>query len=299
MGPYLMTFILVIIAIVFAQAKEIAFTFDDAPVGSTVHYETNERTQVLVNKLKKMNVPSVMVFANPCKGKDSTSTIKQLELYKKNGHLIGNHTCTHSRLDDVGFDVYSKDIKDAEAILKPLTVGQKYFRFPYLNESDNIDLRNQVRDWLKNNNYRNGMVSIDNDDYYFTYKLNKAKDLNKKIDYEKVKSLFLSHILGSIDFYDKLAIETIGYSPKHVLLLHEMDATVLFIDSLVVELRAKGWKIIAVDEAFQDRLYKKMPHSTYTNNGVIAQIAHEKTGEKEGYFQFDKISAELDKILGL
>ncbi len=34
------------------QAKEIALTFDDAPVGSTVYFETHERTNELIKKLK-------------------------------------------------------------------------------------------------------------------------------------------------------------------------------------------------------------------------------------------------------
>lgn len=282
-----------------APAKEIALTFDDSPMGTSSHFETVERTRVLIDKLKALNAPATMVFANPCKRKDSVSVMTQLELFKKNGHLLGNHTCTHPRLDEVGFEKYSKDIERADELLTPLFAGQKYFRYPYLNESNNEILRDQVRYWLKDNNYRNGMVSIDNDDYLFSSKMNKAKSLNKKIDYEKVKALFLSHVLGAVEFYDNLAIETIGYSPKHVLLLHEMDATVMFIDSLVIELRKRGWKIIAADEAFQDQLYNNSPKSTYANNGILAQIAHDKTGEKKGYFEFEKLQADLDKILGL
>ena len=39
--------------------------------------------------------------------------------------------------------------------------------------------------------------------------------------------------------------------------------------------------------------------NVYANNGIIAQIALEKTGEKNGYMFFDEIKAELIKILGI
>lgn len=95
-----------------------------------------------------------MIFSNPCKGNSLESTLKQLQLYKDNGHLIGNHTCSHPRLDDVGYDEYTKDIAKADRILKPLMFAEKYFRYPYLNESNKIILRDKVRSWLKEKQYR-------------------------------------------------------------------------------------------------------------------------------------------------
>lgn len=277
-------------------AKEIALTFDDAPVSSSQHFESSARTDELIKKLKILKVPEVMIFANPCKEKNS---ISQLKKYVDAGHLIANHTCSHPRLDDVGFSVYSKDAEKADWLLSSLLSGQRFFRFPFLNESKDEKLRDQMRDWLKANNYRSGMVSVDNDDYIFSWAINKAKDNKKKIDYKKVEQLFLDHLLGAVDFYDDLAVKNLGHSPKHVILLHEVDATVMFIDSLVNELRKKGWKIISAKEAYQDKLYLEKPKNTYGNNGIVAQVAFEITGEKNGYNHFDEIKAKLTKILGL
>lgn len=281
------------------SAKEIALTFDDAPFGSSRHYDSEKRTNELIEKLKKHHVPSVLIFANACKKKDAAAVVRQLKKYRDNGHFIGNHTCSHPRLDDVGFSTFSKDAEKGDTLLAPLFAGQKFFRFPYLNESNDEKLRDQMRDWLKANRYRNGMVSIDNEDHIFSFKINQAKQLGKKIDYEKVKQLFLNHLLGAAEYYDELAVKSLGYSPKHVLLLHEMDATVMFIDSLIIALRQRGWTIIGVDKAYQDRIYFESPKNTGANNGILSQVVAEKTGEKKGYSKFEEIKAELDKILGL
>lgn len=282
-----------------SSAKEIALTFDDAPMGPSAHFGSVERTEKLIQKLDSLKIPQVMIFANPCKRKDSKSVLGQLGLYAKQGHLIENHTCSHPRLDEVGFEIFSKDLIQAEGILSPLFEGEKFFRFPYLNESRDPVLRNQMRDFLKANSYRNAMVSVDTDDYLFAFKLNEAKKKNLSIDYKKVEELFVKHIVGAARFYDDLARETLGYSPKHVLLLHENDANVLFLEAAVKALRSEGWKIIGTEEAYKDPLYKMAPQSTYANNGIIAQVNHDKTGLKKGYFVFEDLDEELDQILGL
>ena len=281
------------------KVKEIALTFDDAPKPTTAHFESTARTQELIRKLSELKVTGAMIFANACRPGDASLVIEQLKKYKNAGHVIANHTCTHPRLDDVGYEVFTQDAKKGDQLLKPLFGAQKFFRYPFLNEGKDQILRDQVRDWLAKNNYRHGAVSVDDDDYFFSYKINQAKEQGKKIDHDKVKALFIDHLVGAADFYDDLAVKTIGRSPKHVLLLHEVDATVLYIDSLVHELRNRGWKIISAEEAYSDPIYQEQPKNLYANNGIIAQLAMEKTGERIGYNHYDQLNVQLNQILGL
>ncbi|MFN8370905.1 MAG: hypothetical protein U0T83_09820 [Bacteriovoracaceae bacterium] len=53
------------------------------------------------------------------------------------------------------------------------------------------------------------------------------------------------------------------------MLLHEVDATVMFVDALVKELRKRGWKIIAAD-AYQDKIYFNRPQNTYESNAYCS-----------------------------
>lgn len=281
----------------FIHAKEIALTFDDSPMPTSRHFKSHERTDELIRKLKELKIPKVIIFANPCKREGSASVISQLKKYREAGHLIGNHTCTHPRLDEVGFDRFSQDAALGDKLLGPLFLGQKFFRFPYLNESNDVKLRDKMRQWLIDTKYRNAMVSVDNDDYIFSFKINQAKEKDRKVNYKKVEELFVGHLIGAANFYNDLAVKTIGRSPKHVILLHEMDATVMFIEPLVAALRKDGWKIISVDEAYEDKIYLEEPKNTYAGNGIIAQLNFEKTGKKVGYNHFDKIKVELNRIL--
>ena len=88
-------------------------------------------------------------------------------------------------------------------------------------------------DFLEKQNLRNGYVTVDNWDWYIDNLINDAKMEGKKVNLENLKRLYIDHIWSAITFYDKIAVEYLGRSPKHVLLLHDIDTTALFIDDLV------------------------------------------------------------------
>src|SRR5262249_25468225 len=116
---------------------------------------------------------------------------------------------------------YARDAARGDELLKPLFHGQKFFRFPYLNEGTDPKLRDQMREWLKKHQYRNGMVSVDDEDFIVSDQLHNAKTNDVPIDFKKVGKIFAAHILEGAEHYDRLAQSTLGRSPKHVLLLHE------------------------------------------------------------------------------
>lgn len=182
--------------------------------------------------------------------------------------MIGNHTCTHPRLDDVGFDNFSKDAEKADNLLQPLFNGQKYFRFPFLNEGKKAKNQKQMREWLEKHNNDNAYISVNNDDTVLTEKINAAKKIGKPIDYKAIEALFVKHILTAAEFYDDLAKKHFGYSPKHVMLLHEIDGSVLFLEGVITALRVNGWKIICAEETYTVPLYLKKPTSTESVRGI-------------------------------
>lgn len=291
-------FLSMLLALSPVQAKEIALSFDDAPIGTSLHFESAARTDSLIASLRALNVPPVLILSNPCRGDDAAAVVAQLKKYTDAGDIVGNHTCSHPLMSAVGYEAYLNDAKKADEILTPLFTGQKFFRFPYLKEGDDETSRNGMRAWLKENHYKNAMVSVVDDDYLFSAKMNDAKAKGQNIDYDKVQKLFIDHIMGAVNFYDDLAIKNIGYSPKHVLLLHEMDATVMFIRPLVEELRRQGWTIISAEDAYKDKVYTDELKNTYSDNGIISQVYMEKTGENIGYNEIVTIMPELDKALG-
>ena len=101
------------------------------------------------------------------------------------------------------------------------------------------------------------------------------------IDFDRMRRFYVQVMMESIEYYDEMAETHLGRSPKHVLLLHEMDISALYIGDLVDELRHRGWKIISPREAYNDKLAEYQSQETLRYNpGRIGEIARSKGQEK-------------------
>jgi hypothetical protein len=114
----------------------------------------------------------------------------------------------------------------------------------------------------------------------------------KTIDLSKLGQLYVETIVDTAEFNDRIARDTLGRSPAHVLLLHETDLNALFIADLVAGLRAAGWTIITMDEAYRDPIAQMEPDTLYLGGGRVTALAsaagrdpdslrHERTDEAE------------------
>jgi peptidoglycan/xylan/chitin deacetylase (PgdA/CDA1 family) len=232
-----------------------------------------ERTEILIQKLKDRNVPAAFF----CIGRDMDSLEWQrLNMYANAGHFIANHTFSHQSIRNLGVDGYIDDIRKADVTLKELPNYKYWFRYPYLDEGKDIDSRNRIRSALKEMGYVNGYVTVDNYDWYLEKLFQDALQAGKTVDYYKLKKIYIEHIWNSIKFYDEMAQNVTGRSPKHVLLLHENDLAALYIDELIEFLKGQGWEIISPEDAYNDPIAKIIPDVLLNGQGRIGAIAKEK-----------------------
>lgn len=289
---FIVTFLLVICSHAFAG--QIAITIDDSPGLDSACYNRNERTKIIAEKLSESKVQA-MFFAI---GKNiDNNSMDCLKKYANNGHLIANHSYSHMDLNSVENKEYSDDILKNQELIKNLSTFSKFFRYPLLHEGNTLQKRDYIRDFLKKQNLRNGYVTVDNWDFFINKLLNDAKEKGKKINLENLKRLYIDHIWSAIMFYDKIAVEYLGHSPKHTLLLHDIDTTALFIEDLVKHIRKKGWEIITPTEAYQDPIANYTSETLINNQGKIMAIAIDEgyegpysSGEdaKSIYLMFEK-----------
>ncbi len=255
------------------SAQEIALTFDDAPRGDGGLYTGLKRSEILLKKLKQYNVSQVAFFANSG-NLDAVGELR-LKMYGQAGHIIANHSHTHPHIQDVGVENFIDDIKAAHQALKEFPGFRPWFRFPFLDEGRDENTRDQLRSALDDMGYINGYVTVDNYDYYLEFLYQQALKKNKKINYDLLQELYIEHLWESIQFYQNIALKTLGRSPKHVLLLHENDLAALFLDDLISFLRGEGWLIISPEEAYKDPIAQHIPKVLMNGQGRVAAIAKE------------------------
>jgi peptidoglycan-N-acetylglucosamine deacetylase len=274
---YLINTLIFSVALFFqiASAQEIAFTFDDAPTEDGAYFTGQQRTEKILSHLKDNGVSQAAFFV-VTKNIETNNGLSRLERYAAAGHLLANHTHTHRWIHNIGTATYIQDITKANNILKNMKGFAPWFRYPFLDEGRPNSTRDSIRAALKDLNLTNGYVTIDNYDWYINGQARKAFLDGKKINEKALKEFYLNHIMTSIEFYDQIAKEHLGRSPKHVLLLHENDLAAKFLGDLIKLLKSKGWKIISPTEAYTDPIATQVPDVLFNNQGRIAAIAREK-----------------------
>lgn len=255
-----------------ADAREIAITFDDAPMPDSAIMTGEVRTPILIEALKKAGVEQAAFFAVP---RSRTSVeLARLTAYARAGHLIANHSNTHRNLRDLTAEEYLADIAAADAILKTMPNFRPWFRFPFLSEGDTREKRDAVRTGLRAMNYAQAYVTVDNYDWYLNALANEAKKAGKAINQQALRDLYVETLMDCVKFYDDVAVKALGRSPRHVLLLHENDLAAQFIGDLVAALRKDGWTIVTPRAAYEDPIAKIEPDTLLLGQGRVAAIAH-------------------------
>ena len=265
---------------------EIAISMDDAPMPGTAMSRAMDvadtdvssgmrRTLTIIRELEAVNAPPVGIFAlmRNASGKDGMDRLKK---WGKAGHIVANHSYSHHNLRKVSAEKFIKDIKKAHEHLKHLPNFKPWFRFPYLCEG-NKSKRRAVVKALSSMNYREGYVTACNHDYRLNYLVLRAFKQGKRIDYDKVRDIYLETIWDGIVFSDKMSRKIIGRRVKQVLLLHANDMAALYIGDLIKFIRSKGWKVISIEEAYKDPIANvTVTNASMAQSGRLAVIAKDK-----------------------
>lgn len=273
-------------------AKEIALTFDDSPRFANGYFDGPTRAKKLIAQLKKHKTGPVVFFS--VSGQMDEEGRSRLQSYANAGHIIANHTVSHPDFNKTSLKEYQAEFLRAHKELKHFKTFKKWFRFPYLREGNTKEKRDGMRELFNKSGYLNAYITINNYDWYIEGLFQRAVK-KPNFNLERMRKFYVDVLMESVEHTDKMAVKQLGRSPKHVLLLHEMDISALFIGDLVTELRRRGWKIITAEEAYTDTIAKYMtPEVMPYNPGRIGEIAKDR-GQIEGLWHETCDEKYLDK----
>ncbi|MEM7701244.1 MAG: polysaccharide deacetylase family protein [Pseudomonadota bacterium] len=259
--------------------KRIAFTFDDVPRAKGVLFTQDERTQRLIEGLKKAGVEQAAFFLNPKNIPTNKGAEARIAAYIAAGHVIANHTFSHPRLSQVTPAAFLADLDKGAKWFEGREGTRPWFRYPFLDEGrDDKAKRDAVREGLAARGLTNAYVTVDASDWFYEGALETATREGKAIDREALTALFIESHVEAAEFYADLAECAVGRQPAHVMLMHENDLTALTLADLIKTLKTKGWRIITVDEAYADPIaIEATRYDTPSAGGtLIEQIAWQK-----------------------
>lgn len=258
-------------------ATEFAITIDDPLVAEKPYYDSVTRDKNLLMHLDRFDLKAALFVCGM--RVDNTDGTALLKRWDKAGHLIANHTYSHTyyHSSKVSFQSFADDTWRVHNMIKGYKQFEPLFRFPYLKRGDTLKKRDQMRQWLKEKGYRHGYVTIDASDWYISdrleAKLIEAEKTGTKVDLEPYKTFYLAHLWDRAQYYDKLAKTTLKYAPKHNILLHHNLLNALFLDDVIAYFKQQGWQAINAKKAFSDPLYAQQPDILPSGESILWGLA--------------------------
>jgi peptidoglycan-N-acetylglucosamine deacetylase len=260
--------LLLLSAVAQAQAQSLALTFDDGLDPDKEPRATAWNAAILATLrregIQAMHFPSLRHVGDGA-GRD---LVKQWSLQ---GHLIGNHTSEHRSLNSkkLSAEEFIGHVMAADRAFGALPGWQRLLRFPYLKEGDTADKRDAVRAWMRNHHYLPAPVSIDASDWHYDDAYLKFDEALRP----KLKRAYMAHLLDRAAYYNRLAKDTLGREPAHVLLLHTNAINAAWLADVIAAFRTAGWTIVAPTVAFADPLYRVQPKSLPAGEGIVWALA--------------------------
>ena len=250
------------------DARSLSLTFDDG-IDPAQFPEAKVWNSQLIGTLQETGVRA-MIFPT-LRNVGSSAGREMITTWSEAGFGVGNHTEKHQSLssDQVNLAEFIAGVETAEQAFHGLPTWEPRLRFPYLKEGDTSAKRNGMRACMKDHGYTTAAVSIDTSDWYYNQVSLDLSRLGDRARLARLQQQYVAHLLDRADYYDRLAVEVLHRSPKHVLLLHTNAINAATLGTVISAFRRHGWHFVSPEEAFADPLYATPPDTLPAGESIV------------------------------
>ena len=259
-----------------SRRPALAITIDDFDLADTPLLNGAERDSRIRATLARHRIKAAGFVAGKYVNGPVSNDV--LGAWSREGHIIGNHSFSHSYYGAGDPDAYMADILKCEEVLASYTGFRKLFRYPFLAEGKTAKARDALRERLHAAGYRIGHVTIDTSDWAIDGRLRKRLAADPEADLAPYRNFYLEHLWERASFYDGLAQKLFGGSIDHTILLHHRLSTALFLGDALDMFRSRGWRLIDARAAFASPPFKLEPKSLPSGQSLVWAVAKERGG---------------------
>ena len=242
-----------------AASTRIALTIDDLPLhGPLPPGETRVGiARRIITALQAAHLPPTYGFVNAAAIEQEPDSAPVLDLWRKAGFPLGNHTWSHADLDNVGPTAFAQEIIRNEAPLAARMTGEDWhwFRFPFLHEGSDPATRAAVRQVLAERGYRIAPVTMSFGDYRWNAPYAR---LAAAQDTAGIRALERRYLRAANDALarDRVAAKgRYGRDTPFVLLMHIGAFDARMMPRLLALYRHRGVRFVSLTEAERDPAY--------------------------------------------
>ena len=245
------------------EPLQVAFTFDDLPAHGPLPpgMVRPEVVKSILATLKREQMPPIYGFVNGFRVAEYPYQIKILQAWRDAGEPLGNHTWSHPEMDKLTASQYEHNIAKNEPILKRLEPegDWHWFRYPFLEEGNTVEKREQVRGWLKAHQYRIAEVTIDFQDYSWNEPYARCAAKGDQQAIGELHDTYLAAADQYIRVYRQLSHTLYGRDTRYVLLMHIGAFDARMLPELIALFRTRGFKFVTLEQAMADPVYQQDP----------------------------------------
>jgi peptidoglycan/xylan/chitin deacetylase (PgdA/CDA1 family) len=228
--------------------------------------------------LKAHRVPEAYGFVNALRLKDAPASEPVLDIWRKAGYPLGNHTYSHLGLSQApSLQAWQDNVKQGEPPIAARMAGADWrvLRYPFLDAGNDAARHDGAQAWLKAQGYRIADVSVSFDDWAYTetYARCLAKGDTGAID--AMKREYFARVDAGIARMKALSQAVYGRQIPEVLLTHMGAWSAATLPEVMAKLDAAGAHYVPLAQAQQDAAFREPSPHAY--NGTLPErVAMEK-----------------------
>ena len=221
--------------------------------------------------LKARHVTQAYGFINAQKLESAPQDKEVLNLWVGAGYPLGNHAYSHMDLAAHTAQEFEADVAANEPVLKSLmTSGDwHWFRYPFLREGDTPEKYHAVHDYLKQHGYQVAQVTLDIGDWAWQGPYARCIAKGDKGSLKWLEESYMEIAEEDINLGQNVARLLFNHDVRHVLLLHVGAFNAVMLPRLLDLLEKKHFRIVPLEEAQSDAVYKISPDPLTSWDGSL------------------------------
>jgi peptidoglycan/xylan/chitin deacetylase (PgdA/CDA1 family) len=247
-------------------SPKVAFTFDDLPAHGALPPGTTreEIASKILAAFHEQHMPPVYGFVNGAAIEKNPGDIEVLKMWHDAGNPLGNHTWSHVHLTGTNLQAYEDEITKNESTISAIMKNEDWhwFRYPFLDEGEAPEKRDQIRAFLVSRGYKIAAVSMSFGDYMWNEPYSRCSTKNDHAAIEVLKKSYLTAADESITRYRSMSQKLYGRDLAYVLLMHIGALDAEMIPQLLRLYRSRGFEFVTLPAAEKDEFYRadRDPH---------------------------------------
>lgn len=243
-----------------------ALTFDDLPYVAAGYEDTVQRgreiTAQLLQSLGQSQVPAT-AFVNESRLYVDDQTEARIDLLKRwveYGAALGNHTYSHSDLNDLTVAEFQREIVNGERVTRILMASRKpyerFFRHPYTHTGNTEEKKAEVSAFLHERSYQIAPYTVDSQDYLFNRVYLDAKKTGNEELALQVQGACIDFVVSATEFAEGASVKLFGNEIRQTLILHADDISAGSLGDLLGRLEERGYEFVNLADAMRHPAYK-------------------------------------------